>query len=99
LFNNYELRKVKVKCMHHLLDGGLSTDPLEGNLAMDEPAEMEEVCAALRKGKEKKSPGSDGICTEFFKKTWEVSKQEMVEIINHMYEYIEGDIWTSRNKE
>jgi hypothetical protein len=85
LVKKYERRNVNVKCMHHLLDGGLNTVPLEVNLALDEPLEIEEVCAAVRKGKEKQSPGSDGICNEFFKNTWDVTKQEMVEIINHMY--------------
>jgi hypothetical protein len=55
--------------MHHLLISGLSAVPLEANSALDEPLDMEEVCAVVKKGKENKSPGCDGICAEFFTKT------------------------------
>jgi hypothetical protein len=47
LVKKYGRRKADVKCMHHLLEGELSTVPLEVNLALDEPVEMEEVCAAV----------------------------------------------------
>jgi hypothetical protein len=85
LVQHYGVRTVNVECMHHLLHGGLSVVPFAVNLALDAPIEMEEVWVAIRKGKDNKSPGNDGISNEFFKHTWNVAKQDMVEVINHMY--------------
>jgi hypothetical protein len=85
LIKKYSSRKIDVHCMHHLFNSGLSAVPLEANSALDEPVDMEEMCAAVKKGKEKKSSGCEGICAEFFTKTLDVTKQEMVEVVNYMY--------------
>jgi len=46
---------------------------------------MDELHDTVRKGKRKKDPGSDGICHEFYKKMWDMIKNELLDIINIMY--------------
>ena len=48
---------------------------------------MDKLKTAIRKGKEHKSPGQDGICHEFYKIMWETIKQVVLDVINHMYKY------------
>jgi len=46
---------------------------------------MDELHDAVRKGKRNKAPGPDGICHEFYKKIWDIIKNELLDIINIMY--------------
>ena len=46
---------------------------------------MEELLQAAKQGKPKKAPGQAGICLEFFKKTWKVTKYDLLEVMNNMY--------------
>ena len=59
--------------------------PDYANTELDQPITMEELFEAVKKGKQRKSPGQDGICHKFFKQTWDVVKHDMLVIINHMY--------------
>jgi hypothetical protein len=77
-------------CMRRIVCCGVHTVHMTANCALEEPVTLDELLAVVRKGKECKSSGRDGICNEFFKTTWEVTKQEMLEIIDHMY--IEGEV-------
>ena len=53
---------------------------------------MNELLQAIKKGKVSKVPGREGICLEFFKETWEFTKQYFLVIVNNMYTYIDGQI-------
>jgi hypothetical protein len=46
---------------------------------------IEEMKAALRKGKKRKAPGSDGICHEFYTVHWDIIRTEMLDIIQQMH--------------
>jgi len=59
--------------------------PTAANLAQDAPITMDELQRAIKKGKPKKARGSDGISQEYFNTTWEITKNDMLEIINQMY--------------
>ena len=43
------------------------------NTVLDAPVIMKDIHIAVRNGKPLKAPGSDGICQEFFKLTWEMT--------------------------
>jgi hypothetical protein len=58
--------------------------------ALDTRITMDELRCAVRKGKSNRAPGADGISQDFFKKTWATIKDDLLEIINHMY--IDGKI-------
>lgn len=57
------------------------------------PGEIEQ---AIRPGGRKKAPGRDGLPSEFYTYIWEISRAELVEIINQ--KFWEGHI-TSRQKQ
>jgi len=67
------------------MDCNLSTIPDTANLALEEPVALEEIYEAIKTGKPHKAPGYDGICLEFLKKTWETTKEDLLQIVNEMY--------------
>jgi len=40
---------------------------------------------AIHAGGRKKAPGRDGLSSEFYKQTWEITKEEMVEMFNQTF--------------
>jgi hypothetical protein len=46
---------------------------------------IDELQLAIRQGKERKVPGIDGICHEFFQHTWDVTKNDILSILNSMF--------------
>jgi len=46
---------------------------------------MEELFQAVKQGKSNKASGQNGICLEFIKKTWEVTKYDLLEVMNNIY--------------
>ena len=71
--------------MKRLMDCNLSTIPDAANLALEEPVTLDEIYQAIKAGKPHKAPGYDGICLEFLKKTWETTKEDLLQIVNEMY--------------
>ena len=71
--------------MGHMMNSGLKTIPSAANTALEESVTMEEFFQAVKQGKRSKAPGQDGICPEFIKKTWEVTKYVLLEVMNSMY--------------
>ena len=49
------------------------------------PIILDDLHDAVRKGKRKNAPGPDGICLEFYKKMWDIIKNELLDTINIMY--------------
>jgi hypothetical protein len=47
---------------------------------------VEELHEAVKKGKPNKATGEDGIRQEFFKIMWDTIKNELLEVINQMYD-------------
>jgi hypothetical protein len=62
----------------------------EANTALEELISMDELKAAIRNGKNRKAPGSDGINNEFYKTQWNTIKHEMLEIVQQIH--TEGEI-------
>jgi len=72
--------------VHEAYNGfNLSTVADLANLALEEPVTLEEIYHAIKTGKLHKSPGYDGICQEFLNKTWETTKEDLLQIVNEMY--------------
>jgi exonuclease III len=59
--------------------------PTEANDDLEAQISMEEVREAIKKGKRRKAPGSDGIGHEFYTTNWDMIKEELVEIMRQMH--------------
>jgi len=68
----------------------------EAKEAMEAPIMMGELETAVRMGKSNKTPGSDGINTEFFKIMWNTIKSDLLCIINEIF--VEGMITDGQKK-
>jgi hypothetical protein len=77
--------QINNRCIQELVSGGMNTLPMAANAALEEPITMDELITTMRKGKAHKLPGQDGICHEFYKVTWDIIKQDMLDVLNHMY--------------
>ena len=53
--------------------------------AMEAPLTLEDVHHAIKQGKKRKSAGLDGISHEFFQVMWDIMKDDMLDIFQHMY--------------
>lgn len=61
---------------------GKKTLPPDSKDSLDAPITLAELQLAVKKGQPRKSPGSDGICHDLFKATWETTKHDILEILN-----------------
>jgi hypothetical protein len=75
------------RCIKELVSCWINTIPMRANAALEEQIRMDELLNAVRKEKAHKSPGQDGICHEFYKMAWEIIKQDMLDVMNHMYKH------------
>jgi hypothetical protein len=57
---------------------------------MDAPISIDELKHAIRRGKLHKAPGCDGIGHDLYAKTWDMCKDDILQILNAMY--IDGRI-------
>ena len=81
----YDTIPVSGKCMKRLLICNMSTVPDAANLALEESVTLEEIYHAIKTGKRNKAPGYDGICLEFLKKTWQTTKEDLLQKVNEIY--------------
>ena len=51
---------------------------------------MDDLSYTVKQGKPNKAPKRGGICLEFYKKTWETTKEDPLDIMNDMFR--EGQI-------
>lgn len=63
--------------------------------APDTAITMEELHIAVKQGKKLKALGYYGICHDFFQLAWETTKDDLLDVMNHMF--IEGSILDSQN--
>ena len=63
----------------------ISVVPDTEKLALDEPITREEIYHSIKTWKPLKAPGYDGMCLDFLKKTRELTKEDLLQIINEMY--------------
>jgi hypothetical protein len=63
----------------------MNTLSVAANAALEERLKMEELLEAVRKGKAHTSPGQNGICHEFYRMTWDIIKQGILDVMNNMY--------------
>ena len=83
--SKYDTMPVSGQCMKRLMDCSLSTVPDAANLVLKEPVTLEGIYQAIKRGKPHNAPGYEGICLEFLKKTWEMTKEDFLQIVNEMY--------------
>jgi hypothetical protein len=70
----------------------LKTKVTQGeNDELEEGVKLEELMEAVRQGKNRKAPGRDGICQEFYKTNWSTVKTEILEVIRWMHSKREID--------
>jgi hypothetical protein len=93
--HKYDSKTTRDESLRRLLEGGLRAIPEGANAALEETITIDELSHAVKQGKPHKAPGRDGICLEFYKKTWETTKQDLLDVMNDMYR--EGQI-TDRQK-
>jgi hypothetical protein len=77
--------------MRHMTNCGLKTITSAANTALEESITMEELFQAVKEGKSNKPPGQDGISLECIKKTWDVTKCELLEVMNMYRDEIISD--------
>ena len=90
VFTDYMRRKydhiqVNEERMRHMMNCGLNLIPSAANTTLEESITMEELFQAVKQGKANKAPGQDGICLEFIKKAWDVTKCDLLEVMNNIY--------------
>jgi hypothetical protein len=59
--------------------------PHEANMALDAPITTDELLRAVKKGKNNKAPGADGVCQDFFKVAWDFIHPDLLEVVQQMY--------------
>lgn len=57
----------------------------EANKALGAPISTEELKLAVKTGKPHKAPGRDGISFDYFKIMWNVTKTDMLRVMNEMF--------------
>ena len=92
--NKYDSIPHMGNSMQQLLRHACQQLPATATTAMEEPLSLEELHHAIKQGKKGKSPGLDGISHEFYQETWDIIKDDMLNIFSHMY--MEGGIQASQ---
>jgi len=77
--------------MRHTTNCGLKTISSAANKVLEESITMEELLKAEKQGKPNKAPGQDGICLELINKTREMTKYELLEVMNMYRDEIISD--------
>jgi hypothetical protein len=67
-----------------MVDCGMKI-PAVAHAILEEPIDIEELLHTIRKGKPNKATGHDGISLDFFKKTLDLTKRNLLTIMNNMY--------------
>jgi len=81
----YKQIQIDINSLRKMLSCGMTKIPESANTEFENTITMEELLEAVKKGKEHKAPGQDGIYHEFFKRMWDVIKHDMLDAINRMY--------------
>ena len=90
LFTNFLKTKyvqlhIDMFILQKMVSCGMPKIPVYANTELDQPITMDELLEAVKKGKQRHSPGQDGICHEFCKQMWDIVKHDMLGTINHTY--------------
>jgi hypothetical protein len=72
--------------IHSFLAGVHVRLPVEAHAAFSLPITEDELNVAVRSGKRNKAPGLDGIPTDFFQLTWDITKADILSLVNEMYQ-------------
>ena len=100
LATKYRQIHTDVMSLRKMVPCGMPKIPESANTELENTITIEELLETVKKGKKHKSPGQDGTCHEFFKRMWDVIKQDMLDVTNRMYICIwKGRCRTSRNAE
>ena len=83
--NKYKPIICDAACFHNLTANNTNTIDEEARDQLDHSISITELQDAVQRGKNKKSPGPDGICNEFYKLTWDYCKENILQIVNCMF--------------
>jgi hypothetical protein len=87
-------KQVETHFIRAMLVGVETTLPPEANATLQMPITKEELRVAVERGKKLKTPGYDGMCTDFFQLAWPLIGDELLTIVNIMF--IDGVITPSQ---
>jgi endonuclease/exonuclease/phosphatase family metal-dependent hydrolase len=68
----------------------------EAHHAMHAPISIVELKHAIKRSKPHKAAGSDGIGHDFYARTWDISKDDVLQVLNAMY--IDGQITATQKR-
>jgi hypothetical protein len=85
---NEDIQKMKMEIPDNITRNSQDTQ--------DAPITMGELKHSIRKGKLHKSPGADGIGHDFYVKTWDMVKEDLLQLINAMF--LEGKTTEAKRK-
>jgi hypothetical protein len=91
---NYDYNAVTDESVRRGVDCGLKTIPAAASTILEQPVIMDELLDGVRKVKTKKATGSDGICLQTFRRTWESSKEDMLALMSNMFK--NGEVTTNQ---
>jgi len=81
----YDHIPIDDESIRRMVDCGTKKILTAAHVALEEPITKDELLHAIRKGKTNKAPGRDGICLAFFTRTWDLTKRDMLTLMNNLY--------------
>jgi hypothetical protein len=93
-FKTIPVQNESTQAMTKAIPNTISTNSHE---TQDAPITMDELQHSIRKGKLHKSPGADGIGHDFYVKTWDMCKKDLLQLLNTMF--LEGKTTEAHKKE
>jgi hypothetical protein len=89
-FQNYFITKYDIipihqECLNRISSHTTASLWEAANITFETPVTPGQLHYAIKEGNNNKAPGLDGICQEFFHTFWEVTKTELLQILNDMY--------------
>ena len=88
--NKCDTINVDADSIRRILRHSYSKMPHIANEALDTPITMKELHIAVKQGKKLKAPGYDGIRHDFFQLAWEITKVDLLDVMNQMF--IDGSL-------
>ena len=81
----YAVKLTDAEALQALLRVIVTFLPPEACSDLERDITIDELQNAVKLGKPRKAPGMDGICHEFFLHTWDITKHDILGVLNDMY--------------
>ena len=88
--HKYEHIPIDQASIDRLVDFGMKQIQTAAHAPLEEPIDMGELLRAIKKWKPNKAPMQDGLSLDLFQKTIDLTKRDLLTIMNNMY--IDGQI-------